>query len=99
MKKYSSKSPYASTKVTGSYLGPMQDRTIPKYGDDTVFTINKTYEFRPDLLAHDLYGDSKLWWVFAQRNPNALVNPLLDFAEGTTIRVPKLDTLKKVLGF
>jgi membrane-bound lytic murein transglycosylase MltF len=62
------------------------------------FTINQTYQYRPDLLAHDLYGDSGLWWVFAQRNPNTLKNPLLDFKEGTLIYLPKISTLKSVLG-
>jgi len=40
-----------------------------------------------------------LWWVFAQRNPNTLVDPLFDFKEGTSIRIPTLDTLRDALGF
>jgi hypothetical protein len=98
-KKYSSLSPYFLTEVSGSYLDVMQNRPIPKYIDDVVFAINKTYHRRPDLLAYDLYGDSRLWWVFAQRNPNTLVDPLGDFAEGTEIWVPNINTLKQTLGF
>jgi hypothetical protein len=36
--------------------------------------------------------------VFAQRNANVLVDPLLDFTAGTRIYIPKLDTLKQDLG-
>jgi len=50
-------------------------------------------------LAFDLYGDSRLWWVFYQRNPNTLQAPPLDFAAGVAIYLPKLSTLKSALGF
>jgi hypothetical protein len=61
--------------------------------------LTNVYEFRPDLLAYDLYGDSKLWWVFAERNPNRLgEDPYFDFKTGVGIYVPKLSTLKTVLG-
>jgi hypothetical protein len=49
-------------------------------------------------LAFDLYSDARLWWVFAQRNPNTLVDPLGDFTTGTTIFLPKLANLKSALG-
>ena len=96
---YQSTSPYFSTSVNGEYLEPMVNRSIPKYADDTRFTINETYNLRPDLLAYDLYGTPNLWWVFAQRNPNSLTDPLLDFVTGTSIYLPKKSTLKSVLGF
>lgn len=96
---YSATSPYAQTPVVGEYLGIMVNRSIPKYSDDVKFTINETYNLRPDLLAYDLYGSSSLWWVFAQRNPNSLADPLMDFKTGTAIYLPKKDTLKAVLGF
>ena len=96
---YQSTSPYFETPVNGEYLGLMIDRRIPKLADDNRFTINATYNLRPDLLAYDLYGTPNLWWVFAQRNPNTLTNPLLDFVTGTEIYLPKQSTLKSVLGF
>ena len=96
---YQSTSPYFQTPVTGDYLGVMVNRSIPKLADDVRFTINETYNLRPDLLAYDLYGTPNLWWVFAQRNPNSLADPLLDFITGTKIYLPKKSTLKSVLGF
>lgn len=97
---YQSTSPYFSTGlVRNTYLGVMVNRPIPKYSDDIKYTITQTYHLRPDLLANDLYENSNLWWVFAQRNPNTLVNPLNDFATGTTIYLPKKSTLQTALGF
>lgn len=99
MSDYSSTSPYFNTPVNGGVLGVMVNRPIPKLVDDIQFTITETYNLRPDLLAFDLYGEAGLWWVFAQRNPNAIEDPLNDFVTGTTIFLPKENTLKTVLGF
>jgi len=96
---YKNTSVYGLTEFNDYYLDVMENRDIPKLTDDVQFTINETYSMRPDLLALDLYERSDLWWVFAQRNPNTLVNPLLDFKTGTSIFIPNIDTLKNVLGF
>jgi hypothetical protein len=77
----------------------MVNRPIPKLVDDQYFTINSTYQYRPDLLAHDLYDNSNLWWVFYQRNPNTLTAPPWDFTAGKTIYIPKITTLRNTLGF
>lgn len=99
MTAYNSSSQYFDTPVINNqYLGVLVDRPIPKLIDDLSMTINETYNLRPDLLAFDLYEDASLWWVFAQRNPNQLQDPLFDFTTGTTIYLPQLSTLKSVLG-
>ena len=51
-----------------------------------------------DLLAFDLYSDSRLWWVFAQRNPNSLPDPFFDFVVGVGIYLPKPELIRSVLG-
>jgi len=96
---YSSTSPYFVTGYSQFFLDVMVNRPIPKANDDILFTINTTFEYRPDLLAFDLYGDGGLWWVFYQRNPNTLTAPPMDFEAGVSIYLPKIDTLKTVLGF
>lgn len=97
---YPATSPYNATDVyKAQFLDVMINRPIPMLSSDLYFEIKPVYEYRPDLLAYDLYGDSRLWWVFAQRNPNKLKDPLFDFKTGVTIYLPKLDTLKQVLGF
>jgi hypothetical protein len=99
MAKYTATSAYYNTQKEDYYLDLMTNRPIPKRSDDKLFTINQVYHLRPDLLAYDLYGYSDLWWVFAQRNPNTLQNPLGDFAKGTQIYLPQLQTLQDALGF
>ena len=99
MATYNATSPYATTGYSQFFLDTMVNRPIPKQSDDLLFTINQTYQYRPDLLAFDLYQNSGLWWVFYQRNPNTLTKPPLDFVMNTDIYIPKLSTLRSVLGF
>lgn len=96
--KYGQFSPYYDTPIRSGNLGVMVNRPIPKDPSDRAFEINGIYEFRPDLLAHDLYGESRLWWVFAQRNPNTLIDPLGDFRAGVSIRLPQIQNLRTALG-
>jgi alpha-L-fucosidase len=99
MAQYDATSPYFETTYSQFFLDTMVNRPIPKESDDLTFTINTTYQYRPDLLAFDLYGIAGLWWVFYQRNPNTLQAPPLDFKTGTLIYLPKITTLKSALGF
>lgn len=99
MIKYGPTSAYYNTGITQFYLDVMNNRSIPKLQDDLLVEINLTYQYRPDLLAYDLYGDGALWWVFYQRNPNTLTAPPLDFKTGTKIFLPQIDTLRETLGF
>ena len=97
---YPQSSPYNKTKIVdGEYLGIMEPYTaIPRDASDASFTITAQYEFRPDMLAQDLYNDSRLWWVFASRNPNQLgPDPYFNFKSGVNIFVPTMTTLKRVL--
>jgi alpha-L-fucosidase len=98
MAKYSSTSPYFNTtenKISLDFLNP---RTITADQDDISYTIDRIYAYRPDLLAYDLYGTPRLWWVFAQRNPDVIEDPIYDFTIGKTIQLPKMSNLKNDLG-
>jgi hypothetical protein len=99
MATYDSTSAYFSTGYSQFFLDVMTNRPIPKQSDDQLMEINQVYQYRPDLLALDLYNNSNLWWVFYQRNPNTLTAPPLDFAAGVRIYLPKITTLRSVLGF
>ena len=99
MATYNATSPYYTTGYSQFFLDVMVNRPIPSQSDDLPFTINQTYQYRPDLLAFDLYDNGGLWWVFYQRNPNTLTKPPLDFVIDTFIYVPKMSTLRTVLGF
>lgn len=98
MPTYNTASPYYSTGYSQFYLDVMVNRPIPKQSDDLQFTITQTYQYRPDLLAYDLYGNSQLWWVFYQRNPNSLTIPVTDFTAGKKIYLPKISVLQESLG-
>ena len=96
---YPATSPYYFTEiVNNNFLDVMVNRPIPMQPSDVYWEITAVYEYRPDTLEYDLYSDSRLWWVFASRNPNRLKDPYFDFTTGTGIYLPKLDMLKQVLG-
>lgn len=95
---YSKASPYYNTGLYGQFLDVMSSRPITKYASDTIYTIDRVYHLRPNLLAFDLYQNTALWWVFAARNPNVLKSPLFDFVVGTTIYLPNKATLISDLG-
>jgi hypothetical protein len=99
MATYDSVSPYYLTGYSQFFLDAMVNRPIPKQTDDQLFVINQTYQYRPDMLAFDLYDNAGLWWVFYQRNPNTLTKPPLDFVADAQIYLPKITTLRTVLGF
>ena len=99
MATYNATSPYYNTGYSQFFLDTMTNRPIPKATDDQIMLINQTYLYRPDLLAYDLYDTPTLWWVFYQRNPNTLTKPPLDFRAGVQIYLPKISTLRNVLGF
>lgn len=95
---YNKSSPYASTQFTNGYLGILNLMDIPPESDDISLTLTGKYLYRPDLLAYDLYGDAQLWWVFAARNKDIIRDSIYDFVIGQTIFIPKLTTIKQVLG-
>ena len=98
MARYSNTSPYFETRELSNYLDVLNPRTITAEEDDQTYTIERTYAYRPDLLAFDLYGTPRLWWVFVQRNPDQIEDPVYDFKPGVTVQLPKKDNLLKDLG-
>lgn len=98
MAKYSSTSPYLNTPQNKINLELFVPRTLTAEADDKEITLNATYAYRPDLLAFDLYGTPRLWWVFAQRNPDVIEDPIYDFVSGVSIKVPKPSNVRSDLG-
>jgi hypothetical protein len=95
---YSNSSPWANTPENPLYLELLEIRPVPAEDDDFRYVIENQYRHRPDLLAYDLYGNAKLWWVFVQRNTSVIKDPIYDFEPGTTIYLPKKSNLEKFLG-
>lgn len=99
MANYASTSPYNKTSVlNGEYLDILKIRPVPKEDDDVLYEVQPQYTHRPDLLAYDVYGSAKLWWVFAQRNMDTIKDPIFDLVAGTQIYLPKKAKLEKILG-
>lgn len=94
-----SNSPYKNTRIDADgTLDVLTIRPVPAYTDDPLYTIEPQYTNRPDLLAHDMYGDSRLWWVFAQRNLDTIEDPVYDFRPGVQIYLPSREKIEEVLG-
>ena len=98
MAKYAKTSPWADTKQNNFYLDLLEIRPVPAEADDFRYVIENQYRHRPDLLAYDIYGNAKLWWVFVQRNMSVIKDPIYDFEPGTVIYMPKKTNLTKFLG-
>ena len=78
MAQYGKTSPWGNTEFTNTgELDLLRIRPVPAEDDDILYTIEPQYTYRPDLLAFDLYGTAKLWWIFAQRNIDTLKDVML----------------------
>lgn len=66
---------------------------IEKADDDIIITVGSTD--RLDLLAHDYYGDSTLYWIIAKAN-NIISNDLYPEI-GTQLSIPNRQRLGKIL--
>ena len=98
MATYNKNSVYYGTPQTNGYLSTYTPRLVPNHIDDQVYVVDNQYQYRPDLLAYDLYDNSSLWWAFAVRNPNIIKDPIFDFYPGQKIYIPSKETLVATLG-
>lgn len=98
MATYTLTSPWYLTEINRNYLDILSIRPVSAEPDDFYYTIEPQYQYRPDLLAYDLYGEAGLWWVFMQRNLDVIQDPIFDFVPGTKIYIPKGSSLQTVLG-
>lgn len=97
MTQYKKTSPWYRTPQNTEYLEVLVYRKLPMSKDDVVYTIENQYKHRPDLLANDLYGSSKYWWVFTARNREKINDPIYDFVPGLQIRLPIKENLLSAL--
>jgi len=95
---YSNSSPYYDTNIPSFYLDVATFRDIPIVNNDVLYVVTSQYQYRPDLLAYDLYGDVNLWWVFSVRNKDVIKDPIYDLYAGQSIYLPQMPTLRSVLG-
>ena len=84
--------------LKGNVLDINQLPRVPKRPGDQLYEIEHQYEGRPELLANELYGTVRLWWLFALRNPDILVDPIEDFKAGVTIFLPSGESVQRMMG-
>lgn len=89
--------PYYGTSVRDFYLDLWNAREVPPSSNDELLVIQPKHDKRPDLLAYDIYGTPRLWWVFAMRNKDVLIDPVEDFVAGTTIYIPAMETVQGMI--
>tara|TARA_X000000950_G_scaffold265347_1_gene339515 strand:+ start:994 stop:1293 length:300 start_codon:yes stop_codon:yes gene_type:complete len=85
----------------GTFDGFLDLNTLPKIPTDAYeidFKIKESHNGRPDILANELYGTPRLWWVFALKNPDVIKDPLADFKAGVMIKIPSPETIKTMMG-
>lgn len=82
----------------GEFLDVNNLPEMPESIYDEEYKIKPDVEGRPDILAYKVYGTTALWWVFALRNPDTLIDPIRDFKAGTTIKLPSADAVRRVAG-
>jgi hypothetical protein len=80
---------------TGVFLDVNRLPSVPHSLSDEAYVIEPMYENRLDLLAYNVYGNSRLWWVIALRNIDVIKDPLRDAKAGITIQLPNPETLKR----
>jgi len=65
--------------------------TFFTFSDDKKYRIPLKYEYRPDLISLDFYGDPKLFWVLVYANK--FYESPEDFVAGTVINIPRFERI------
>lgn len=75
------------------YYGEQRHLTFDTYirenykkdGNESVMLITKGTEYRPDLIAYDIYGFPNVWWKILEVNG---MKDIWEFKAGKTIILP-----------
>jgi hypothetical protein len=79
----------------GVFLDTNRLPRIPESINDELYIIEPMFENRLDLLAYNVYGNSRLWWIIALRNIDVIKDPNRDAITGTAIQLPNPETVKR----
>jgi len=65
--------------------------------DDTDWLLDHDkFVNRPDAIAHKFYGNSKYWWIIAERN--GITDPFHGFYKGRKLKIPSMVAVRAALG-
>lgn len=93
---YSQYSPYSKVKKTW-YLGYNLPSGMTYADTDTTYVIPNKYDEQPWRLAYELYGNERLYYIFALLNSNLIQDPIYDFKAGTVIQIPTAQRVQTYL--
>ena len=88
--------PYFKTPTTEFYKDILVMPEIEKSPDDREIEIPSEYQYRPDKMAKDLYGEERYWYAFMLRNRDLIEDPIYDFVAGLKIRIPSERAVKGI---
>ena len=77
-------------------IGWWERKEFQQNTNDTLIVLTGRHVGRPDLIAYDFLGDSKLWWLIAQYN--GIIDPYEEFVEGKYLRIPPQSMLSLLNG-
>lgn len=80
---YAKEPRYWDARTGAVFFGPRAPVTLPPAEDDTLHTWREGD--RLGLLAHEAWGDAKLWWLLCDLND--VVDPWA-IEVGTVLRIP-----------
>ncbi|WP_407308203.1 hypothetical protein [Acinetobacter sp.] len=92
------KSRYVSGGITEVSTGRLEwwERSVFQSGPgDLLYTVEKRFEGRLDLVAAMFLGEPRLWWVIAQYN--SILDPYSEIVEGATITIPTVEKVNALL--
>lgn len=87
---------YKKTEVSNNILQYVKLPELELSSDDEFRIIESQYHHRPDKLAKELYGREELYYVFLLANMDIMEDPIFDFEEGTTIRIPSPTNVRRI---
>lgn len=74
------------TEVSSGKLEWWERNFMPAGDDDKIYTVERRFEGRIDLIAALFLGEPRLWWVLAQYN--SILDPHAEVIEGAQIFIP-----------
>ena len=83
------------TEVSDGKLEWWERNFMPAGDDDRVYTVERKFEGRLDLIAALFLGEPRLWWVIAQYN--TILDPYAEIVEGAQIVIPSSERLGNLL--
>ena len=83
------------TEVSQGRLEWWERNTMTAGNDDRVYTVERKFEGRLDLIAALFLGEPRLWWLLAQYN--TILDPYAEVVEGAQIVIPSADRLSTLL--